>query len=131
MEINNNANDVLAAVSDPKVLLEKRGSVEEMGRGSTSQAESMNSRNAVDDVGYATMLLQQIVDAASPKTNLRFSVEEDLKRMVVAVRAVGSDEIIQQFPPEEFIAVAKFIASQNPDVVDEDFLKGVLFDRRL
>jgi uncharacterized FlaG/YvyC family protein len=49
--------------------------------------------------------------------------------MVVAVRAVGSDEIIRQFPPEEFITVAKFIASQAPGMVDEDFLKGVLFDQ--
>ena len=130
MEVNNNVSDVPVAVSDPKGILDKKVSVE-VNPGSTSQAESVNSRNAVDDVGYATMLLQQIVDAASPSTNLRFSVEEDLKRMVVAVRAVGSDEVIQQFPPEEFIAVAKFIASQNPDVVDEDFLKGVLFDQRL
>ena len=49
--------------------------------------------------------------------------------MVVAVRAVGSDEIIRRFPPEEFLTVAKFIAAQNPDEMDEDFLKGILFDQ--
>ena len=41
------------------------------------------------------------------ETSLSFSVEEDLNRMVVAVRAVGSDEIVRQFPPEEFLTVAE------------------------
>ena len=63
-------------------------------------------------------------------TSLSFRIEEDLSRMVVAVRAVGSDEIIRQFPPEEFITVAKHIAAQNPEVMDEDYLKGILFDQR-
>ena len=49
--------------------------------------------------------------------------------MVVAVRAVGSDEIIRQFPPEEFMTVAKFIAAQDPESLNEDFLKGILFDQ--
>ena len=62
--------------------------------------------------------------------DLAFSVDEDIRKMVVTVRAVGSDEIIRQFPPEEFLSVAKFIAAQNPDVLDEDFLKGLLFDQQ-
>jgi len=69
-----------------------------------------------------------IVNDVAP-TSLSFSIEEDLSRMVVAVRAVGSDEIIRQFPPEEFLTVAKFIAAQNPDEMSEDFLKGILFDK--
>jgi len=69
------------------------------------------------------------VNAVS-ETSLSFSVDKDLSRMVVAVRAVGSDEIIRQFPPEEFMTVAKFIAAQDPDSLDEDFLKGILFDQR-
>ena len=70
-----------------------------------------------------------VVNAVS-ETSLSFSVDQDLSRMVVAVRAVGSDEIIRQFPPEEFMTVAKFIAAQDPDSLDEDFLKGILFDQR-
>ena len=62
---------------------------------------------------------------AVAETSLSFSVDP-FSRMVVTVRAVGSDEIIRQFPPEEFMTVAKFIAAQNPDSLDEDFLKGVL-----
>lgn len=72
--------------------------------------------------------LQDIVNSVS-ETSLSFSVEQDLSRMVVSVRAVGSDEIIRQFPPEEFITVAKFIAAQNPDAMSDDFLKGILFDQ--
>ena len=71
----------------------------------------------------------EIVVNAVSETSLSFSVDQDLSRMVVAVRAVGSDEIIRQFPPEEFMTVAKFIAAQNPDSLDEDFLKGILFDQ--
>lgn len=75
----------------------------------------------------AANTLQKIVNSVSD-TSLSFSVEKELSRMVVAVRAVGSDEVIRQFPPEEFITVAKFIAAQNPDHVSDDFLKGILFD---
>ena len=73
--------------------------------------------------------VEKVVNAVAQDTSLSFRVEEDLSRMVVAVRAVGSDEIIRQCPPEEFITVAKFIASQDPGMVNEDFLKGVLFDQ--
>ena len=72
--------------------------------------------------------LQDIVNSVS-ETSLSFSVEQDLSRMVVSVRAVGSDEIIRQFPPEEFITVAKFIAAQNPDAMSDDFLQAILFDQ--
>ena len=60
-------------------------------------------------------------------TDLSFSVENELNKMVVVVRAVGSDEIIRQFPPEEFITVAKFIAQQNPDDISDEMLKGNSF----
>ena len=73
--------------------------------------------------------VEAVVNTISQDTALSFRVEKELSRMVVAVRAVGSDEIIRQFPPEEFITVAKHIAAQNPDMIDEDYLKGVLFDQ--
>lgn len=81
------------------------------------------------EIEIAAADVEKVVNEATKDTNLSFRIEEDLSRMVVSVRAVGSDEIIRQFPPEEFITVAKFIASQTPDMVDEDFLKGVLFDQ--
>ena len=82
-----------------------------------------------DGLEKSAKTVEKVVNAVTQDTSLSFRVEEDLSRMVVAVRAVGSDEIIRQFPPEEFITVAKFIASQDPGMVDEDFLKGVLFDQ--
>ena len=69
-------------------------------------------------------IVKQVAD-----TDLSFSIEDELSRMVVTVRAVGSDEIIRQFPPEEFLTVAKFIADQDISSMDSDFLKGVLFDQ--
>ena len=72
------------------------------------------------------LTLNSIVDEG---TSLSFQIDDDVSRMVVSVRVVGSDEIIRQFPPEEFMTVAKFIAAQNPDDISEDFLKGVLFDQ--
>ena len=80
------------------------------------------------ELSDAASSLQSIVNSVA-NTSLSFSVEQELSRMVVAVRAVGSDEIIRQFPPEEFITVAKFIAAQNPESMSDDFLKGILFDK--
>lgn len=125
MEVKNNIDGLALDVTPVVKSVERAESPQEPSGEVGSQAAT-----SVDDVNYATLLLQNIVDMASPETALKFSVEEDLSRMVVAVREVGSDEVVQQFPPEEFISVAKYIAAQNPDVLDEDFLKGVLFDQR-
>lgn len=129
MEVKNNI-DGLALDVTPVVKSVERAESPQEPSGEVSSQAATSVDESVDDVNYATLLLQNIVDMASPQTALKFSVEEDLSRMVVAVREVGSDEIVQQFPPEEFISVAKYIAAQNPDVLDEDFLKGVLFDQR-
>lgn len=92
---------------------------------SPNTAETKVSFEAVQSaVQEVESLVNSLVD-----TSLSFSIDEELSRMVVAVKAVGSDEIIRQFPPEEFITVAKFIASQEPTAMSEDFLKGILFDQ--
>ena len=57
--------------------------------------------------------LEDIVNTVS-ETSLSFSVEQDLSRMVVSVRAVGSDEIIRQFPPEEFIPLRNLLQRKTP-----------------
>lgn len=99
--------------------------------GKVSRPDSVSERAIKvqeQDAVKAAADVEALVNAVSD-TALSFSVDTELSRMVVAVRAVGSDEIIRQFPPEEFITVAKVIAAQNPDVLDEDFLKGILFDQ--
>lgn len=79
-----------------------------------------------EELSEAATSLQRTINSIA-NVSLSFSVENDLSRMVVSV-SMGSGEIIRQFPPEEFITVAKFIAQQERDVIDEDFLKGILFD---
>lgn len=81
-----------------------------------------------DNVAEASKVVEAVVNKVA-ETSLSFSVENELSRMVVSVRSVGSDKVIRQFPPEEFLSVAKFIAAQNPDELSEDFLKGILFDQ--
>lgn len=81
-----------------------------------------------DNVVEASKAVEVVVNKVA-ETSLSFSVENELSRMVVSVRSVGSDKVIRQFPPEEFLSVAKFIAAQNPDELSEDFLKGILFDQ--
>ena len=84
---------------------------------------------APETLEQAALEVERVVNSVTNDTSLSFRIEEDLSRMVVAVRAVGSDEVIRQFPPEEFLTVAKFIAAQNPEMIDEDYLKGILFDQ--
>ena len=102
-------------------------------KGTTDKREQEISASggpvAPETLEKAAAEVEKVVNSVTSDTSLSFRIEEDLSRMVVAVRAVGSDEIIRQFPPEEFITVAKFIATQNPEMIDEDYLKGILFDQ--
>lgn len=97
-------------------------------RGRPVQSKSLSAPVEKEVLEAAALDVAGIVNAVSDKA-LQFSIEEDLNRTVVAVKAVGSDEIIRQFPPEEFITVAKFLAAQEIDALNEDFLKGILFDQ--
>jgi len=90
--------------------------------------EQLTKAQVLEELVASTKSVETIVNAVAD-TSLSFSVEDELSRMVVAVRVVGSDEVIRQFPPEEFITVAKHIAAQNPEMMDEDYLKGILFDQ--
>ena len=62
--------------------------------------------------------------------DLAFEVDDDLQRVVVSLSDQGSGEIVRQFPPEEFISVAKFIASHSDPGPNKDDLVGLLFDQR-
>ena len=95
---------------------------------SSTPVEAVAKEVSRADLASSASDVQAIVNSVSD-TSLSFSVEKELSRMIVAVRAIGSDEIIKQFPPEEFISVAKFIAEQSAEMIDEDFLKGILFDQ--
>ena len=120
----------IANVSGSKVRDDSDSSHVEASFNSTRSQVSGGVAAAVskDSLGIAVSEVQKIVSAVTDN-NVSFSVEEDLNRMVVSVRVVGSDEIVRQFPPEEFLTVAKFLAEQDMSMVDEDFLKGILFDQ--
>lgn len=123
LTINTNASgSTVRADSDSSRLEASSNSTRSDNSGGGSSVVSK------DSLGVAVSEVQKIVSAVADN-NVSFSVEEDLNRMVVSVRAVGSDEIVRQFPPEEFLTVAKFLAEQDMSMVDEDFLKGILFDQ--
>ena len=120
----------IPGVSESKspALLVNDASSESKGTGGVL-AREQRADVTVEELESSAELVNSIVNFVAQDTSVSFSVEEDLSRLVVAVRAVGSDEIIRQFPPEEFITVAKFIAAQDPEMIDEDYLKGILFDQ--
>jgi uncharacterized FlaG/YvyC family protein len=93
-------------------------------------SENKSAPVSDSDLRSAVEVFRTVVDEVAPNS-LSFSVDEVLKRMVVTVKAVASDEIIRQFPPEEFLTVAKYLASQEKAAMDEDFVKGLLYDTRM
>lgn len=88
----------------------------------------MSPADLSEDLSASLAAVEKLVNSVVGN-DVTFSVDQDLNRTVVIVREVGSDEVIRQFPPDEFITVAKFIADQNPDALDQDYLKGLLFDQ--
>ena len=92
------------------------------------EGDDKNSSITADQLAAAANDVEAKINPVVGK-DLSFSVENELNRMVLVVRAVGSDEIVRQFPPDEFLTLAKFIAEQDISVLDEDFLKGILFDQ--
>ena len=121
------SDGVIRAVSEPKVSdLSENDARVNSALIAESEPRAEESREKLD------IAVREVATAASANSQIKslsFRVEEELSRIVVAVREVGSDVVIRQFPPEEFITVAKHIATQAPDMIDEDYLKGVLFDQ--
>jgi len=123
------SNQALISLKSPNM-----SSLNEVKNRGTGDEKSITNPEAqadisVDQLREAAKTVETVVNSAS-ETSLSFSLVPELNRMVVSVREVGSDEIVRQFPPEEFLTVAKFIAAQNPEELSEDFLKGLLFDQR-
>jgi flagellar protein FlaG len=95
--------------------------------------------NRVDHEAETTVISrQELQDAVksvdnviSDKVNrtLSFSVIDELNRSLVVVSEADTDKVIRQFPSEEFISVAKHIASKAAEL-DENMLVGILFDKK-
>jgi len=96
-------------------------------------------KNVVNDEAETTVISRQELQDAVKSVDsvishklsrtLSFSVIEDLNRSLVIVSEADSDKVIRQFPSEEFISVAKHIASKVAEL-DENMLVGILFDKK-
>jgi len=82
----------------------------------------------LEDTSEAVTAMNEFFGAIS-SLSVSFFIDADLNRTIVTVRDNADDSIVRQFPPEEFVTVAKFISAQNPETIDEDYLKGILFDQ--
>ena len=127
--------DISPIVSEPSTLdlsLRSGQQADESSQGQKRSVPDVRAEAAMEvreeDAKKAAIDVEAAVNSVADIA-LSFSVDKELSRLIITVTAVGSDEIIRQFPPEEFITVAKVIAAQNPDNLDEDFLKGILFDQ--
>ena len=95
--------------------------------------------NRVDHEAETTVISRQelqdavkSVDSVISQTlsrTLSFSVIDELNRSLVVVSEADTDRVIRQFPSEEFISVAKHIASKAAEL-DENMLVGILFDKK-
>ena len=125
-------NPISVVPHDTALKIENNGDVAEaksQALGAEKNGPMPSENPTAEGLQEVATEVERVVTEVTQARSLSFSVEEDLSRLVVAVRVVGSDEIIRQFPPEEFISVAKFIAAQDPEMIDEDYLKGILFDQ--
>lgn len=122
-----NGNDAVGAVNNFVTAFEVYTTSKAQMKSPEASAKVADESISVEMLESASTELVRTVKKVSD-TDLSFSVENELNKMVVIVRAVGSDEIIRQFPPEEFITVAKFIAQQSAADISDEMLKGILFD---
>ena len=60
--------------------------------------------------------------------SVKFSIDDQLGRTIITVLEPETDKVIRQFPPEEFLQVARTI-SEMTDLSDKDMLIGILFDQ--
>ena len=55
--------------------------------------------------------------AQSISRNLKFTVDEELNRTIVTVYDAETDEVIRQIPPEETLALARFLESEGSSIL--------------
>lgn len=61
---------------------------------------------------------------------LKISVDEDLGATVIRVLDPQTDKLIRQIPPEEALALARFIAEQRAAPERGAAIPGILLDRK-
>ena len=114
----------IAGIRDEHVL---RGDAADSKMGALSAKLDESKGVAIEEIRESAKVAEEIVNAKLPQ-NLAFTVEDSSGRVVVAVTEVGSDKVIRQFPPEEFLTVASVLAELGRDGISEEMLKGILYD---
>lgn len=88
-------------------------------------------RQSVQSVSQATVsqATREIADyMQSVSRSLKISVDDDLGTTVIRVLDPQTDKLIRQIPPEEALALARFIAEQRAAPERGAAIPGILFD---
>ena len=115
------ANENLAAGAS-KVSNDLRKNALDSGN-NNAVSTSLDESDLTQAVNSVEQFTRTYMDAS-----VKFSIDDQLGRTIITVLEPETDKVIRQFPPEEFLQVARTI-SEMTDLSDKDMLIGILFDQ--
>lgn len=80
----------------------------------------------MEELQKAVETLAAAVEKYAPAMNIGFDGE--LNKMIVRVTDADTNEVIRELPPEEVLAIARFLERNGVDAVGSESLKGMLLD---
>lgn len=80
----------------------------------------------MEELQKAVETLNAAVEKYAPAMNIGFDGE--LNKMIVRVTDADTNEVIRELPPEEVLAIARFLERNGVDAVGSESLKGMLLD---
>ena len=80
----------------------------------------------MEELQKAVETLHAAVEKYAPAMNIGFDGE--LNKMIVRVTDADTNEVIRELPPEEVLAIARFLERNGVDAVGSESLKGMLLD---
>lgn len=92
-------------------------------RSNNTVSTSLDEIDLTQAVNSVELFTRTYMDAS-----VKFSIDDQLGRTIITVLEPETDKVIRQFPPEEFLQVARTI-SEMTDLSDKDMLIGILFDQ--
>lgn len=115
------ANENLAAGAS-KISNDLRKNALDSGS-NNAVSTSLDESDLTQAVNSVEQFTRTYMDAS-----VKFSIDDQLGRTIITVLEPETDKVIRQFPPEEFLQVARTI-SEMTDLSDKDMLIGILFDQ--
>ena len=85
-------------------------------------------RQSAQSVSQATRDIADYMQSVS--RSLQITVDDDLGIAVIHVRDAQTDELIRQIPPEEALALARFISEQRAAPERGAAIPGILIDQK-